>query len=231
MNRARASGPGSSSGPGSNSGPGHNPESVRAFIALPLPPDWTAALAATVAQLRSSTPAGVVRWANPDGIHLTLQFLGNTDATLIPDIIAALTRHLTGPMSGPTAVPAPPVLTLSGLGAFPSGDSPRVIWAGVSGDLDALAALRQSALHATAELGWTDDKRPFRPHLTIGRVRDNATPAQRRAVAHAIAGAARARAGSPPPARPWTADSVRLYRSVLAPAGAVYTSLAEVKIG
>lgn len=231
MNRARASGPGSSSGPGPNSGsgPGLNPEPVRAFIALPLPPDWTAALAATVAQLRSSIPAGVVRWANPDGIHLTLQFLGNTHATLIPDIIAALTRHLTGPIAGPAAVPAPPVLTLSGLGAFPSGDRPRVIWAGVSGDLHALAALRQSALHATAELGWPEDKRPFRPHLTIGRVRDHATPAQRRAVAHAIA--ARVSAGSPPPARPWTADSVRLYRSVLAPAGAVYTSLAEVKIG
>ena len=230
MNRARASNSGSSSGPGSGPSPARNPEPVRAFIALPLPPEWTAALAATVAQLRSSIPAGVVRWANPDGIHLTLQFLGNTHATLIPDISAALTRHLTGPMSGPTAIPAPPVLTLSGLGAFPSGDRPRVIWAGVSGDLDALAALRQSALHATAELGWPDDKRPFRPHLTIGRVRDNATPARRRAVAHAIA-AAGVSAGSPPPARPWTADSVRLYRSVLAPAGAVYTSLAEVKIG
>ena len=227
MNCARASGfdISSSSGPG----PGHNPEPVRAFIALPLPPEWTAALATTVAQLRSSIPAGVVRWANPEGIHLTLQFLGNTDALLIPDIIAALTRHLTGPMSGPTAVPAPPVLTLSGLGAFPSGDRPRVIWAGVSGDLHALAALRQSVVNATAGLGWPDDKRPFRPHLTIGRVRDNATPARRRAVAHAIA--ARVSAGSPPPARPWTANAVRLYRSVLAPAGAVYTSLAEVKIG
>ena len=231
MNRARASNSGSSSGPGSGPSPARNPEPVRAFIALPLPPEWTAALAATIAQLRSSIPAGVVRWANPDGIHLTLQFLGNTHASLIPDIIAALTRHLTGPMPGPTAVPAPPVLTLSGLGAFPTGDRPRVIWAGVSGDLDALAALRQSALHATAELGWPDDKRPFRPHLTIGRVRDNATPARRRAVAHAIAAAARVSAGSPPPARPWTADAVRLYRSVLAPAGAVYTSLAEVKIG
>ena len=230
MNRARTSNSGSSSGPGSSPSPARNPEPVRAFIALPLSPDWTAVLAATIAQLRSSIPAGVVRWANPDGIHLTLQFLGNTDALLIPDIVAALTRHLTGPMSGPAAVPAPPVLTLSGLGAFPSGDRPRVIWAGVSGDLHALAALRQSALHATAELGWPDDKRPFRPHLTIGRVRDHATPARRRAVAHAIA-AARVSAGSPVPARPWTADAVRLYRSVLAPAGAVYTSLAEVKIG
>ena len=229
MNRARTSNSGSSSGPGSGPSPARNPEPVRAFIALPLPPEWTAALAATVAQLRSTVPAGVVRWANPEGIHLTLQFLGNTHATLIPDIVAALTRHLTGPTAGPAAVPAPPVLTLSGLGAFPSGDRPRVIWAGVSGDLHALAALRQSALHATAELGWPDDKRPFRPHLTIGRVRDHATPAQRRAVAHAIA--ARASAGNPPPARPWTADAVRLYRSVLAPAGAVYTSLAEVKIG
>jgi len=231
MNRARASGPGSNSGPASNSGlgPGRNPEPVRAFIALPLPPEWTAALAATVAQLRSTVPASVVRWANPDGIHLTLQFLGNTDALLIPDIIAALTRHLTGSMPGPTAVPAPPVLTLSGLGAFPSGDRPRVIWAGVSGDLDTLSALRQSALNATVGLGWPDDKRPFRPHLTIGRVRDNTTPARRRAVAHAIA--AGVSAARPSPARPWTADAVRLYRSVLTPAGAVYTSLAEVKIG
>ena len=227
MNRARTS----NSGPGSGPSPALNPEPVRAFIALPLPPEWTAALAATIAQLRSSIPAGVVRWANPEGIHLTLQFLGNTHASLIPDISAALTRYLTGPMPGPTAGPAPPVLTLSGLGAFPSGDRPRVIWAGVSGDLHALAALRQSALHATAGLGWPDDKRPFRPHLTIGRVRDHATPARRRAVAHAIADAAGVSAGSPPPARPWTADSVRLYRSVLAPAGAVYTSLAEVKIG
>ena len=191
------------------------PETLRAFIALPLPPDWTHALAEAICQLRRSIPAGV-RWADPSGIHLTLKFLGPTDANAVPGIVKALIAQM--------ASATPPLLSLSGLGTFPAGRNPRVLWAGVSGDLAALQGLQQRAEAAAAGLGWPPEKRPFRPHLTLGRVRDH-TPGQRRqAIAQAVANA------NLPPATGWQPHTVRLYRSVLTPRGAIYTSLGEVAI-
>ena len=70
-------------------------------------------------------------------------------------------------------------LRLSGLGMFPNPQQPRVLWAGTEGDLDLLAALQMLVDQAVADLGYSLEKRPFRPHLTIGRVRDS-TPQQLR---------------------------------------------------
>lgn len=193
----------------------HPSEPLRAFIALPLPPEWTDELARMIAELRRAIPAGV-RWVDHSGVHLTLKFLGPTEPGLVPRILDALNDRL-----GSAAAPG---LCLSGLGTFPSGRNPRVIWAGVSGDHDALDALYRCAEAASVSLGWPPENRPFRPHLTLGRVRDRVSARQRRDIADAIAGAA------PPAAPHWRPDRVRLYRSVLTPQGAVYSSLGEVKI-
>ena len=70
-----------------------NPATLRTFIALPLPAEWTEALATTIADLRRTIPAGV-RWVNSSGIHLTLKFLGATDAAIAPRIVSELSGSI-----------------------------------------------------------------------------------------------------------------------------------------
>ena len=188
---------------------------IRTFIALPLPPDWTEALGYVIAGLRSELPAGV-RWVDPAGIHLTLKFLGATNPAVANRIVDALTFQM--------AAAATPQLTLSGLGTFPPGRNPRVIWAGVSGDPVTVEALRERAEMAAISLGWSPERRSFRPHLTLGRVRDRVPAKQREAIADVISRAVL------PAAAMWRPDMVRLYRSELTPRGAIYTSLGDIKI-
>ena len=190
-------------------------ETIRTFIALPLPADWTEALGYAISELQNAMPSGV-RWVDPSGIHLTLKFLGPTDPSLADRIIAALERQFDAPTV--------PQLTLAGLGTFPTGRNPRVIWAGVSGDPVTLDALHQRAEDAAVGLDWPAEKRPFRPHLTLGRVRDRVSARQRQAIADVVA------CSVLPAASLWRPDTVRLYRSKLTPRGAIYTSLGDIKI-
>ena len=200
--------------------PGHSDAAssramLRTFIALPLPTEWSEALTEAMDELRRGIPGGV-RWVNPSGTHLTLKFLGATDAGMAPRIVSKLRDKLAGAN--------PPTLSLSGLRTFPGRGAPSVIWAGMAGDSDRLDDLFRRAEDTATALGWPGEKRPFRPHLTLGRVREQATAAQRRAIAEAIANV------SLPTAPVWHVDTVRLYRSELTPQGAIYSSLGEVKI-
>ena len=188
----------------------------RTFIALPLPSDWQPALSAVIGQLSASTPPDAVRWTAPANIHLTLRFLGATDPAAIPAITARLRQSLPGI--------AAPTLSLCGLGAFPPRREPRIIWARLAGDLEPLAKLQTLAESAAVSLGWPPERRPFRPHLTLGRVRDRASTSQRRHILHAITTA------TIPAASIWQPHAIRLYRSVLTPQGPVYTIISEVKI-
>lgn len=191
-------------------------ETWRTFIAIPLPADWQCALSAVMGQLASSTSPDVVRWSDPSNIHLTLRFLGATDPAAVPDIIARLRQSVPGM--------TPPALSLSGLGTFPARRQPRIVWAGMAGDLEMVGKLQSVAENTAAALGWPAETRPFRPHLTLGRVRDRASPNQRQSLLRAIAAAAI------PPASIWHPHAVRLYRSILTPHGPVYTNLGEAKI-
>ncbi len=190
-------------------------ETLRTFIALPLPEEWTQTLAAVIENLRDSAQSGV-RWVNPEGTHLTLRFLGATKSSMAPRIVEGLQTEFAGAVS--------PTLRLSRLGTFPAGNNPRVLWAGVDGDIDRLTDLYHRAQSIVCGLGWPPETRPFRPHLTIGRVRDRISASQRRAIIDAIADA------EIPAAPRWSADRVRLYRSELTPNGAIYSSLGEVQI-
>lgn len=190
-------------------------ETLRTFIALPLPDEWISQLGETIADLRQALPHGV-RWVSPDGIHLTLKFLGATDSRLVPRILDAAAENFFDASS--------PLLSLSALGTFPAGRNPRVIWAGVSGGAEGLEDLHQRAERAVSGLGWSMDGRPFHPHLTLGRVRDRVSPRQRQTISDVVLSA---RLSS---VRGWRPDTVRLYRSVLTPRGAQYSSLGEVKI-
>ena len=174
---------------------------MRAFIAIPLPPSVRRALGSLAADVGRAWDEGAVRWIPPDNIHLTLRFLDDTDAGLVP----ALAQVLDELAAAHAAFP----LALQGTGAFPNPPRARVIWAGLDDPQQGLPRLKKELDRRLQSLGWPSEKRPFRPHLTIGRVRERGRP----------------------PAGPWLveppkvafdAEAVELVESTLKPTGAEY---------
>ena len=141
----------------------HTP-TIRAFIALDLPAAATSVLAQTAQIIGKHLPDGAVRWVRPDRMHLTLRFLGDTAVNQLPTIANELDRL--------TANQPPFSLHLNELGCFPNQCKPRVIWAGLAGDVQPLQILKQGIDTFLAPLGWEPEKRPFQAHLTLGRVKD-----------------------------------------------------------
>ena len=188
---------------------------VRAFIAIELPPDLLAQIGRLQARVRQELPPGLVRWVQPEGIHLTLKFLGDVDRERLPEIERAL---------GSACAPhAPFDLQISEMGCFPNPQRPRVVWVGVQETGETLAALQRDVERAIAPLGFPPDRRGFHPHLTLGRVKDRRPNARRSAELDALGAyvtRARVRLGT------LHVDAVHLMRSELLPSGAVYTSLA-----
>lgn len=136
---------------------------TRTFIAVRLPDAVRAELARRSDDLKPRLPA-VVRWAAPESLHLTLAFLGELeDERLAAAEQAAAVAAREG---------APFTLALTQLGTFGPAWVPRVIWAGVSGDIAALGNL-QGRLAAELELrGFSREGRPFSPHLTLARIKE-----------------------------------------------------------
>lgn len=140
-------------------------QQIRAFIAIELPEDARRALGDTARRLAEQLPQGSVRWVRPELIHLTLRFLGDTAVAKLPTIAAALDAL--------GAQHAPFTLALSEAGCFPNRKRPRIIWAGLDGQLAPLQALKRDLDRALAASGWELEDRPFQPHLTLGRVKDS----------------------------------------------------------
>ncbi len=182
---------------------------IRAFIAIHLPPEVQAALGQVAAALGEGLPRGAVRWVQPELMHLTLHFLGDTDVAKLPAISRAMDEAVAGR--------APFTLTLDGIGCFPNPRRPRVVWAGLAGDSAQLLALKAALDEQLAALGWPPEDKPFRAHLTLGRVKD-----ERAAQGLDLS------APLPPLAVPVTA--IYLMESQLRPNGPIYTVRHESSI-
>ena len=188
---------------------------VRAFMAIELPPDVKVALTDLVEELDRANLRGV-RLVRPEGIHLTLKFLGNVPRARLESIEAAVRR---------VAEDRPAfALDLGGPGVFPNRNAPRVLWVGVDGELAPLESLHRGIEDALAELGFERDKRRFGPHLTVARLRDGASQADRRSAAQSLF-SVRLRTGLP-----IEVQSISLMRSILSPDGAVYERLAAMPL-
>ena len=189
------------------------PRFQRLFIALETNEAVQHAVAEVQQTLRRRSDSLPVRWVQPTKVHLTLQFLGNVVSTHIPPLIAAL---------------APAVATHDALflradtvGAFPSVESPRVLWLGLRGDEDRLMALQRAVTEAVRRVeSVVADRKPFRPHLTLGRVERLHRDAPGMT---AVVSALRRSVAVPPAA--WPVESVALIRSVLGAGGSRYTVL------
>jgi 2'-5' RNA ligase len=189
---------------------------IRAFIAISFPPEIYDRLDQVSRQLKERMPTAPVRWVPVRNIHLTIKFLGN---------VSVANLEVLQTVMGSEAVRHPPFdLSLGELGAFPSANRPRVIWAGIEAPRG-LKGLQQSIEEATERLGYTREERPFSPHLTLGRVTRNASPEQARQIGEVVQnmkvgfiGAARI-------------TKIHLYRSDLQPGGAVYTLMFSAPLG
>ena len=190
-------------------------ERIRVFIAVGVSGEAREALAEVAGRLRGRLPEGV-QWARLEGLHLTLKFLGN------------ISPRMAGPLAeclqAPAQEAAPFRLGLAELGVFPNPRRPRVLWAGLEGDLNALAGLQAAVEQAVTGLGYAAEERPFSPHITLGRVRRGVSGAALDRVADAMAEAA------PPTPVSWTVDEVRVMRSHLLPTGAEYTVIGSAPL-
>ena len=191
-------------------------DTVRVFVSVGLSSEAREVLVDTVERIRTGLP-DCIQWARPDGMHLTLKFLGNipsADVSLLLECVREIAR----------AKPAFS-LKLTGLGMFPNRRKPRVLWAGVGGDLDALSSLQQVAEDAIDSLGYSPEYRPFRPHITLGRPRRRVSDAQLARIGAVVSDLT---ALHPVP---WEVDSVDVMRSELHPSGARYTVLGSGQLG
>ena len=138
---------------------------IRTFIAISLPSEVRTDLGQVSRELAVQMPSRAVRWVKPGLMHVTLRFLGDTAVSLLPELTTGL-DHVAARHSHFT-------LVVSGLGCFPNRKRPRVIWAGLRGNLAPIHGLVADLNEFLAPLGWEPEKRPFRPHLTLGRVKDS----------------------------------------------------------
>jgi 2'-5' RNA ligase len=190
-------------------------EEIRSFIAIELPEEIKLTLARIQDRLKKGDE-GQVKWVDPESMHLTLKFLGNIDTGLIGGITTALEEACRGihPFS----------LKISGLGVFPSANRVRVVWVGLTGETETLAQLQKRIDDSLAPLGFTAEARPFTPHLTLARVREQAKPDERQVLSRLVAGTVIEGGGS------LNVNAVHLMRSQLTREGPIYTRIYSVRL-
>lgn len=186
------------------------PDTLRLFVACELPAALLEAIARVQADLKKRTEMRL-RWVRPEGIHLTLKFLGDVEPSHANDIQMALAREI-----------EPFELTLrpNKLGGF-GGNRVRVVWLGLDGDLEELERLAGTVDEAMADAGFEREGRPFRAHLTLARVPDRAGNRERRALAELVEGC------ELPEMPEVKVSQVALIRSILGQGGARYETLAR----
>ena len=194
----------------------HNTEQIRSFIAIGLPEEAKEGLARLKKELERDEHK-FVKWVDPRGIHLTLKFLGNIPS----EQVAEITEAIEGAAQGIS----PFHLEIGGLGAFPSLRQARVFWVGIGGEVDKLSRLQQNIDSALAALRFAKEERSFMPHLTLARIRQGASPLERRSFGELV--------GSTIFEDKYhvKVESISLMRSQLTPAGAIYTYLSLVGLG
>lgn len=192
-------------------------ETWRLFIAAELPEDVLKVIGRVQTDLKRTLGTRSLRWTRPEGIHLTLKFLGDTPSGRVDDLKAGLLKAVSGRK--------PFTLRVGGLGCFPNLDRPRVLWIGLSGDLPDLRFLQSAVEETIAPLGFPTEARAFSPHLTLARTAQGASRPEIAAIGSAVSGYDRS------PLAEWRVGGISLIRSHLKPDGAVYTPIAAAELG
>ncbi|MFH1139327.1 MAG: RNA 2',3'-cyclic phosphodiesterase [Pseudomonadota bacterium] len=181
---------------------------MRSFFAISLPEEFREEISRLRDQLR---PCGAdVKYVRPESVHLTLKFLG--------DIPEAMATPLSRAVSQAASSSTPFDLKIQGVGLFPGPRRPRVIWLGLTGDVEKLSALRETVETVAEQFGFPREDRAFTPHLTLGRVRSPRGGDSLAANLNKL---------DPRPLG-FTARELVLFQSILKPSGAVYNPLERI---
>lgn len=184
-------------------------DNFRAFIAIDLPSSIRSSLGETQEILKSFGLRA--KWVRPQNIHLTLKFLGNIDSDDVDKIIAAMTLTAND-FKGVS-------LSAKEIGVFPGIRRPRVIWAGLNGQLEILQNLQQTLDGHLADLGFAKETRSFKGHLTLGRVKARIAAVRMKTALDQLKGFE---------SESFETREIILFKSELRPTGAVYTKVARV---
>ncbi len=179
----------------------------RAFIAVEVP--FTEELKNLWGEVKAS--GARVKMVEPENVHITLKFLGNIPENLVPEILKAITKSCSGI--------SPFKVSLTGCGAFPTPNRPRVVWVGVSEGEEELKRIAYSLEKELSKLGFEKEKREFVPHLTIARVKGSIGK-----LPEVIRRNANKKFGE------FEVKEVRLMKSTLTPTGPIYEVIGSVKL-
>jgi len=188
---------------------------IRSFIAIELPDELKKELAELVDGLKSSGQSGV-KWVNPYSIHLTLKFLGNIDTSRIDEIVAVIERSVQDI--------SPFQIGVGKTGVFPNLRRVQVVWVGLKGDVDKLAQIQQSIESGLAPLGFPAESRKFTPHLTLARLRNQATQDERQRIGQIIT------ATEFESSHGINVNAISLMKSQLTREGAIYSRINIVRL-
>ena len=191
--------------------------SVRTFIAIELTTALLKALEEIQSRLRQGEGGAAGRWVRKEGIHLTLKFLGELPSDDLKALYEAVAQACRGR--------DPFTLAATGLGCFPNSRRPRVIWVGVREETGQLEALQRAIDVELGRLGFPKEKRAFRPHLTLARVRRRASRAEVEALGRSVAEQDVGELAR------MQVEGVSVIKSDLRPEGAVYTEIFRASLG
>lgn len=182
-------------------------ESIRVFCAVELPEEVRSAVAAHAARLRREFPDARASWARPEGLHITLKFIGEVEAPRVESLARAAAAAVGGF--------DPFRLSIEESGTFPPRGAARVLWLGVKDGSGQLARLQRRLEQECATAGFPPEPRAFKPHLTVARLR---TPS------HPLSEAHRRTTFGP---YDFGVTELLVIRSQLGPGGSRYTPLSH----
>lgn len=188
--------------------------SLRLFIALELSKEMHQSFSDLIINLKKISLNGV-KWVKPENIHLTLKFLGDTPQTKIIHINSALEKAVSNISSF--------TILSKGTGVFPNLRQPRVFWAGITTPPE-LLNLQKQIDSELSTLEFEVEKRPFTPHLTLGRVSESANPEIIVKVINALTESDSFEFGSV------NIQQITLFQSTLSPGGSIYTPLKRISL-
>ena len=188
---------------------------MRLFVGIEISLAVVTATIELIAQLRAASatlaPRTRITWVTAERLHVTVRFIGHVDEAKADAIRAVL---------------EPPLalhsfdLTVSGVGAFPPKGSPRVVWAGLTAGRDQLLTVERSVSERLAHAGVPREERPYRPHLTLARVREAA----------GLRSAPLVDALRDVSLGTTSVDAITLFESRLSPTGPTYVPLARTPL-